>query len=61
MEVLDLLVEYILLVEEENHRLDSVWSRLEPGILEDRPEEGDRLLEPVHGRIFHQGEVVLGQ
>ena len=61
MEVLDLLIEYIPLVEEENHRLDSVWSGLEPGVLENRPKKSDRFLEAVHRRVFHQGEVVLGQ
>ena len=61
MEVLDLLIEYIPLVEEEDHRLDSVWSGLEPGVLEDRPKKSDRLLKPVHRRVLHQGEVVLGQ
>ena len=61
MEVLDLLIEYIPLVEEEDHRLDSVGSWLEPGVLEYRPKKSDRLLEAVHRRVFHQGEVVLGQ
>ena len=58
---MDLLIEYIPLVEEENHRLDSVWSGLEPGVLEYRPKKSDRFLEAVHRRVFHQGEVVLGQ
>ena len=61
MEILNLLIEYIPLVEEENHRLDSVRGGLKPGVLEDRPKKSDRLLKSVHRRVFHQGEVVLGQ
>ena len=61
MKILDLLVENVSLVKEENHRLDSVWGGLEPGVLEDRPKKSDGLLESVHRRVFHQGEVVLGQ
>ena len=61
VEVVNLFVEYVPFVEEENHRLDRIWSGLEPGVLEDRPEKSNGLLQPVHRRVFDQSQVVLGQ